>query len=624
MLCGWMLFAGMLATHWSQPTLSADYYGHNVAKPGVLLVSLEHKPLLKTLHYQVTVNVTGKKQGEHIVPAKGKLLLYLPIDSTVAALAYGDILAINAKPEPVPSAANPYEFDYRNYLANKYIHYQTMPKVDRWYATGLNDGHWFYKGLETVRAHAVAVLKAHLPPDYAAITASMLLGYRADLSTSLLERYSVTGTIHVLSVSGMHMVLLYGLLVWVLLPIRRTKRPWLRLGLILAVIWLYACLTELSPPVLRASIVFSFFALAQTIHRKPDALNVAAGSALLILLFDPMQLFDVGFQLSYLAVAGIIFLYKPLSRQWPIRNRYLRWVWEGTALSIAAQVATFPLVMYHFHQIPLYSIPANLVVMLLSPVIMYGGLALLVLNWLPGVGWLLGKCLWGGMWLMHESLGLIADAPFSALKTLYPTIAETMLLFAMVVSGTVLFRYPRPKAVIATLLSIMVYLATINLRIYEQKHQQQLVVYQYPKHSAIGVLQGQAAALFIDPSSWEDTVKLERSIYPMMHANGIANTAPNCPPSKQNRYGVVGTRKYALLAKYARHNFPSQKLKVDYLILAQTPKVNMLQLRQVYDADIIVFDGSNHPKVAERWLKECKVLGLDCRSTRHGAFIASW
>ncbi len=624
-LYGWLAFAGMLNTQWANPTLSTHYYGHYVDEPGAILLSVEHKPVVKGLYYQTLAKVTAKKQGEKLYAMNGKVMLYLPIDSMAGTIKYGDILAVNTRPEVVPPPKNPYEFDYQQYLANKRIHYQLTSKADRWYATSKNDGHWFYKGLETVRENALAILQSHLPDTaHYGVASAMLLGHRDGISQEVLMRYSLTGAIHVLSVSGMHMTLIYGLLAFVLIPLKTAKKPWLRLVVILAIIWLYACLTELSPAVVRASIMFSLFAIGQTIYRKPNALNITAASALLILLFYPMQLLDVGFQLSYLAMVGILFLYGPISDWIPIKNKYLRLVWEGTALSIAAQAATLPLIMYYFHQMAIYTLPANLIVMLLAPVVMYAGVALLLLYWIPGLGWLIGKGLWAGLWLMDESLRYIAALPFAAWKALYPTLFQVLLLFGMVGGWMLSTQMRKVKPVMAIMAMLILYLASTSWQLHEQKQQQQLAVYHYNKQTALAILNGQAATLWLDCAARADTNKLERSIYPFLHANGMAATQTHLLDEPNNEYGMVGAHRFALLQNYRRSNIPAEKLKVDYLIITRNPSVNMEQIRWVYQAKYIIFDGSNNTKAVSRWMKECKVLGLDCQSTRDGAFIASW
>lgn len=623
----WMAFAGLLNTHWANPALHPQHYSHSNHVPGALVVQLEENPIIKTTTYQAIASVKSKLENNQLKPQTGKVLLLLPIDSLAARLRYGDELVVNAKLQKIEGAKNPYEFDYQQYMAQKHLYYQLKAKPYKWYATGANKGKWHQKLLLATREYALAILKGHLPqPDNFAVAAAILIGHKGNIDPETRKVYSVTGSMHVLAVSGMHIGLLYFMLAWVLIPLKLFKKVWLRLAVLLAIMWFYALLTGFSPSAVRATLMFSLFALGDSIKRRPNSLNIWAGSALLLLAFEPMQLFDVGFQLSYLAVAGILFFYRPLVNLWPIKNRLLNFLWSGTCISIAAQITTLPLILCYFHQLPVYTLLANLGMLFLAPAVMFVGLLLLLLYWVPVLGLLLGKVLWASVWLMNGTLAWIAALPNAAWRGFYPTLAQTVLLFAAIACGigaTQIRRPIKPFIGIATLGIAL--LALNNHHLYLYKQQQQLIVYCYPEHTALATFTGTQGQIWIDRLALNDTAKMERSIYPYIHAQGI-NVLDTIvlPKPKANSYGAVGNRTFAILRKYKRRNIPKQALAVDYLILSANPAVNMLQITRVYNTRHIIIDASNNAKTAQRWMQECKVLGIECHNTRNGAFIASW
>jgi len=559
-------------------------------------------------------------------PQSGKAMLNLPIDSHASTLTYGDLVVVNTTLLPIEPPKNPYEFDYGSYLANKHIHRQLRPKADRWYATGENTANGFTAFVLSIRQKALSILQTHLPEqEQFGVAAAMLLGHRAHLDAEVRQRYTLTGAMHVLAVSGMHVGLLFFMLGWVVLPLQYFKKPWVRLVLLLSIIWLYALLTGGSPSVLRASLMFSLFALGQTMLKKPNSLNILASSALILLLIEPRQLLDVGFQLSYLAVLGIIFFYRPLVNLWPIKHKVPRYFWQGTCVSIAAQVATLPLVLFYFHQMPLYALLANLGLLLLAPSVMVCGFALLVLNGVPWLGWAMGKLLWGLLWVLNEMLLLIASMPNAAWKAIYPTPLEVLAGLGLLLSVAVALQMRWVRPMMAAGSFVLLFLLVNTSKVYHQKQQQALIVYQYPQHTAIAGIQGPSAYLWADSLALSDTAIMERSVYPYLHANGTQ--IPDIkvlPRQKTNQYFTIGSKRIALLRDYNRRNLPKEKLVVDYLILANTPKLDMKVLDQVYNAGHIVFDGSNNVQTAQRWMQECKVLGLTCHNTRTGAFINSW
>jgi competence protein ComEC len=623
---GWLAYAGVLNTHWANPTTHKHHYSQTAHIPGLLLARINEVPVEKNASYQANVTILGKMMSGNLEPQSGKAMLNLPADSQSNRLTYGDLVVVNTSLQPIEPPKNPYEFDYAGYLANKHIHHQLRPKADRWYATGENTANGFYAWMFNIHLKALSILQAHLPErEQFGVAAAMLLGHRAHLDAEVRQRYTLTGAMHVLAVSGMHVGLLFFMLGWVVLPLQYFKKPWLRLVLLLSIIWLYALLTGGSPSVLRASLMFSLFALGQTMLKKPNSLNILASSALILLLIEPRQLLDVGFQLSYLAVLGIIFFYRPLVNLWPIKNKVARFFWQGTCVSIAAQVATLPLVLYYFHQIPLYALLANLGLLLLAPAVMFCGFAVLVLNGVPGLSWALGKLLWGLLWVLNEMLLLIASMPNAAWKAIYPSPLEVLAGLGLLLSVAVALQMSWVKPTIAAGYFILLLLLVNTTKVYDQKQQQTLIVYQYPQQTAIAGIQGPSASLWADSLALSDTAIMERSVYPYLHANGTqVPDVTVLTPQKTNHYFTVGDKRIALLRDYSRRNLPKEKLEVDYLILANTPKLDMKVLEQVYSAGHIVFDGSNNVQTAQRWMQECKVLGLTCHNTRTGAFISSW
>ncbi len=622
----WLGYIGLLNTQWANPTLNQTHLSNSANTPGLLLVEIEDVPVEKPNTYRIVANVKARKQGDSLVPITGKVMLLIPLDSMAVQLKYGDELAINSALEPISPPLNPHEFDYQQYLANKHIYYQLRPKPNRWYATGNNTGNSIFAWVCNVRLKALTIIKHNIKdPALYGVASAMLLGYRDNLDADTRQRYTITGSMHVLAVSGMHVGLLCYILWLIVAPLKALNKRWLRLGILLGVVWFYAILTGLSPSVLRASLMFSLYAVAETIKRKPDSLNIVAASAFILLLWDPRQILDVGFQLSYMAVLGIIFFYKPLRNLWLIKYKAPRLVWEGTCISVAAQLATLPLVVYYFHQIPLYALLANAAMLLLAPAVMLSGLLLLTLYWLPGINWILGKALYYALWVMNELLGLIAQLPNAAWKAIYPSATEMALMLGIVFMIMLATQLRPVKPLMGAITLLVLLLGLGNMQLFEAKQQQQLVVYQYPYNTVIAGINGLEGQLWADTSALADTAKMERSIYPYLHANENGKPKINeLTNGATNEFGMLGSKRFSLLRNYTRRNLPKEPLALDYLIIAGNPSISMIQIKRVYQVQTIILDGSNNPKAAERWMQECRVLGLNCHNTRNGAFIASW
>src|SRR5690606_17140896 len=268
--------------------------------------------------------------------------------------------------------------------------------------------------------------------DAAAVASTLILGYRADLSREVLNAYAATGTMHVLSVSGMHVGILFFFLDFMLKWMNKRKSlRILKTLLLLAIIWLYALITGFSAAVCRAALMLSFVIVGKAIHRRTNTYNLLAISAVMLLIYNPYFLLDVGFQLSYLAVAGLIYFYSNIYHAFYVENFFAAKTWSCISLSLAAQLATFPLSMYYFHQFPFYFLLSNLFIILPTVVIMYSGLlfALLPLDaFSTFTGWILERTIS----FTNSVLAVIENLPLSVISSIWINPWEYVLLYLLI------------------------------------------------------------------------------------------------------------------------------------------------------------------------------------------------
>ena len=256
------------------------------------------------------------------------------------------------------------------------------------------------------------LLKTGMQLEERAVVNALLLGDKRELDPELRQGYANTGAMHILAVSGMHVGIIY-LFLEFLLSFLKKWRHGIRIQsvILLLMIWLYALITGLSPSVFRAAIMISFIIVARATHRYTQMFNTLALSMLFILLFNPALLYGVGFQLSYLAVLGIMVLYKPIKRVIPVTNWAGDKLWSLAAVSLAAQTGTFPLVLHVFQQFPNYFLLTNLLIAPLASLIMYTGIGVLAGSFVPwifeGVSWLLNLL----VWILNQVIHFIDQLP---------------------------------------------------------------------------------------------------------------------------------------------------------------------------------------------------------------------
>lgn len=370
---------------------SADFY----------LARVEKHDVTKPNSYENLLNVIAIRDSVDCKASQGKILIY---HKNKAPLIPGQVILVNGAPEEIPGPIFPDEFDYRNYLARKDIHFrqfvgEKFKIIDS--AAVESPKYW----LENFRRNLVGIIESKVPnPESQQIASALLLGQKENLDKEIQNAYAETGTMHILAVSGLHVGIIYAILLFPLKGIQlKFRQKKIYLLAVIGLIWTYAVLTGFSPSVVRAATMFSLFTLGQLRERKPSSFNILAFSALVMITLDPGVIFEVGFQLSYIAVAGILLIQPLIVRWWLPPNKVLEYVWQLTAVSIAAQLTTFPLSIFYFHIFPTYFLIANLIIIPLAFLVMQVGISMLILSWIPflsdGLGWVLSWMIWLQNWI---------------------------------------------------------------------------------------------------------------------------------------------------------------------------------------------------------------------------------
>lgn len=314
----------------------------------------------------------------------GQVLIY---HQSEMSLLPGLMVWVAKTPDVIPSPSNPYEFDYSSYLERKGVLYRQFLKEE---VLVLNKNPPFF-GLyffDHLRHKMSRFLESKIPDGESnQIAQAILLGQKQFLEKDMKQAYSQTGVMHLLAVSGLHVGIIYALLMFVVKPFGLKKMGMKSyLCLVILMIWVYAIMTGMSPSVVRAAIMFSLLTMGQMRERKPSVFNVLAFSAMLMITVNPNVIFEVGFQLSYLAVAGIALLQPRILNLWQPDHKWQEYIWQLLVVSLAAQLATFPLTVWYFHSFPTFFLVGNLVVIPVTFLILQVGVPLMLFGWIPILG----------------------------------------------------------------------------------------------------------------------------------------------------------------------------------------------------------------------------------------------
>ena len=312
------------------------------------LAEICQKPAEKAKTYQSIILVQGR-----LLPKPEKMLVYFSKESFDSTLATGDQLIVLAKPQGIKNMGNPFEFDYRAMMHNQGIDFSVYLAPGTYRKTGIKINRLNYLA-EQVRDKLVALLATtKIKKEERSVVSALTLGYRTELEPETRDYFASTGTMHVLAVSGLHVGLIYLIISTLFSGINRGKiGSAIYPTALILFLWTYAFITGFSPSVQRATVMFTFVIVGNILRRPVNIYNSLSASALILMLHNPNVLFEVGFQLSYLAVFGIVLLQPPIASLIKLKNKILQWLWALLTVSMAAQLITFPIGVLYFNQFP--------------------------------------------------------------------------------------------------------------------------------------------------------------------------------------------------------------------------------------------------------------------------------
>jgi len=359
-----------------------------------------------------------------------KLIVYVPKQACVASLKSGDRLTMVVSPQPF-SSQQAAEFDYARWMRVK--GYTASSYVGVW--RKVDDAPWW--NLKALAAKMAARLvgivdRAHLSDEGNALLVAMTLGARESLSAERKAEFAVAGVTHILSVSGLHVGVIYALLRYSFFFMgysTRAKR-W-RDGLIVALLWVFALVTGLSPSVCRAVTMVSLLLVGGIMGRSTSTLNTVFFSAWLLLLINPLLIFDVGFQLSYVAVLGLVVIYPLVYRLWKPESHIIRQAWGLMAVSLVAQMTTAPLTVHYFGQFPTYFLVANLIAVPLSGVLIYVSVLMWIVSPIKLLFDVVVACLSFCVQLFLDVVQLVSRWPHSVSTDLVLPVDQILLLYGL-------------------------------------------------------------------------------------------------------------------------------------------------------------------------------------------------
>lgn len=421
-----------------------------------------------------------------------KVIAYLSKENFDSSITTGDQLVLLAKPQEIRNSGNPFEIDYQSIMHQRGIWLSLYLTKGTYLKTGNHSSQLIYMA-EEYRDKLISMLTAAIPEkEERSVVSALTLGYRAEIGQDTLDYFASTGAMHVLSVSGLHVALIYVILGFLLSFIKRGKAGTFVFAVVMiSFLWIYAFITGFSPAVQRATVMFTFVIIGNSIRRPVNIYNSLTASALFLMLLNPDVIFDIGFQLSYLAIFGIVLIQPTLYNLVELTNPILKWTWSLFTISVAAQLATFPLSIFYFNQFPNLFWLSGFVVIPVTTFIIWLTLAFFIFSPIHGLAMIFGKVI---QLITHVMLVLLKamDAfPGAVWEGIVVTQVQVCLLFGCIIA-ILIFAYSKKKGWLFATLSLVVLFQVIDIQEKRQLLNQNIVIVYNTKNLMIHLINDRA------------------------------------------------------------------------------------------------------------------------------------
>ena len=547
----------------------------------------------------------------------GQVIIYFKKDTTLR-LQYGSRIIFKKPLQEIRNSGNPGAFDYKRYCLFNGITGQVYLAPGDFEILPVSSTNTFYAFLLSCRQWVIGTLQRHINgPKEQGLAEALLIGYKEDLDKDLVQAYANTGTVHVIAISGLHLGLIYWLLMLLTKPLQRKKGlPWIRLLIVLGSMWLFSILAGAQPSVLRSAVMFSFIAWGAVINRKTSVYNSLALSAFLLLCHNPFWLWDIGFQLSYAAVGSIVAFYKPISNWCVFNNKLLRHTWQLLAVTLAAQLLTLPVSIYHFHQFPLLFLFTNIVAVPLSSIILMGEIGICALWYAAPVASWCGAVLTILIRLMNQYIELMNRISFAVWTGISINGAQTIALTVFIVTIACWLMTSTRWQLYTALTSVLFFMMVRSSAVVQTAGQAKIIVYNVDRYRAMDLFYGNKGSFFGDSAVQKEASLRNFHLQPSRVLHRIE--AVKIETVKE----IVFCGKHVIVIDTSfRFSAKKPKPHVDLLVLSKNPRIWIADLSNAFAIQQIVIDGTVPAWKAGRWKADCDSLGIPVHDvSAQGAF----
>ncbi|HET8964089.1 MAG TPA: ComEC/Rec2 family competence protein, partial [Chitinophagales bacterium] len=598
----------------NQPT----YFGNYLSDAETFRCRVIEPPEVKENSIKLTVEVKDMYLQSYATNTSGKALIYLAKNDLNVIPEYGNEVIIKNKFSPPASTNNPGAFDYAKYLKAHKIFYTAYLKNGDFLLSDNFSPKPFWNFIFNCREYFSSQITENIhDTEVKGIALALILGNRTLLDNATRDHFAKTGTMHVLAVSGLHVGIFYAILEILLNVIpffkknkKGTKR-FIKPIIIVSCIWIYGCITGLSPSIFRSAVMFTMLAFGRLEGQHINSYNILSASAILLFLINPFMVMEVGFQLSFLAVLGILafqpYLYKLIKVKQPIP----KYIWSLATVSIGAQIGTIPITIYYFHQFPNYFLLTNMVAIPMAFLTLVSGIFLFTISWIPAMASIVGWMVYVPVKIMNESMAFANTLPGATVEYIHWSLLQTILMCLLIFIAAILLTSKNKDYIYAFTITLLLFVVFTFKSVIQRESAKELSFIQIKNNTLISIHSQNTLYLLTEDKMENNADAFNYIVKPALQLYGIHSYQTICIDSnfKSNSIAISGNT--IIIGNKTINTITNNNIAIaalpaaDYLFICDNPFLQLEPLAEKFQNAIWIFDNTNSYKSIKYWEKFC-------------------
>ncbi|NNK68996.1 MAG: ComEC family competence protein [Flavobacteriaceae bacterium] len=605
------LIMGFSLAFFHDPMQKGDHYLNLVStSEHVHHLELQIKEKLRSNHFQERfIAQISAFNGQ---ACRGKILLSIQKDSVPSLLKVDNILHITTGLRPINKAQNPHQFDYREFMSHRGVYHHINVKKAEVFISGQSKS--LLGSVSRLRHRIMENLEQYeIGPDEKSVIMALLLGQRQEISSDLYDRYSQAGAIHILAISGLHIGIILMMLQFLFKPLDMLPGGSLiKIISILIILWTYAMIAGLSASVVRAVTMFSLFTISLNWKRKTSTYNTLAISIFLILLINPATIYELGFQMSYLAVLAILMFNPLFLKLWQPKWIAIRYTWQILTVTISAQIGVLPISLYYFHQFPGLFFITNLVLIPCLGIVLGLGFLVMILSLFNGLHETVVQGYSMVISLINKFVSVISGYEALVFKNISFDREQMLFSYTLIIMAYCFFTYWKSKYIIQ-LLTVVLLFQGGKILAHRDSRDNAFVIFHKSRHSLLG-LKSQDELVVMASS---EEINLED---PRIIDFQIGEKIKSIKKESLMNYYELPFSNLLIIDSTAAYDPSSAFART--IMLRDSPKINLNRLIDSLKPELVIWDGSNYLSYQKRWAQTCRAKKIPFHPTgEKGAYI---